>query len=79
MTGDGIGLSEIVFVLGLCAFALWKKDWIRILLSACIIIWGIFATPYDIKIAAPLITMGAVLFIQTILKQIQQARKQTTE
>jgi len=72
-----IGLPEVIFVLGLLGFAIWKKSWIRIVLSTGIIIWGAFAMSYDIKIAAPLIAVGTVLFIQAILKQIQQAREAT--
>jgi len=71
------GISGIIMVMALLGFALWKKGWIRILLSICIIIWGVFYMSYDIKIAAPLITMGAVLSIQAILVQIQHAREET--
>ena len=75
ITGE-IGIAEVILVLGLMGFALWKTSWIRILLSVCIIIWGAFFIPYDIKIAAPLIAVATVLFIQAILKQIRQAREQ---
>ena len=74
MTVGGIG--NIILVMALLGFALWKKGWLRIILSICIIIWGVFYISYDIKIAAPLIAVGAVLFIQAILKQIQYAREQ---
>jgi len=74
LTGDAIGLSEIVFILGLCAFALWKTGWIRTVLSICIIIWGVFAMPYDIKIAAPLTSVGVILFIIAVLNHIKQYR-----
>lgn len=69
--GNPFGIPQIIFVLGLCGFALWKKDWIRVTLTLCILTWGVFAVPYDIKIAAPLITMGVVLFIMTILALIR--------
>jgi len=72
-----IGLPEIIFVLGLLGLAVWKKSWVRIILSIGIIIWGAFAMSYDLKIAAPLIAVSTVLFIQAILKQIQQAREAT--
>lgn len=72
-----IGLPEVILVVALLGFALWKKGWPRIILSICIIIWGTFAMSYDIKIAAPLIAIGSVLFIQATLKQIQQAREAT--
>jgi hypothetical protein len=70
------GIGDMILVIALLFFALWKKGWIRIILSICIIIWGVFFMSYDIKIAAPLIAVGSVLFIQAILKQIQQARAQ---
>ena len=66
--GNPIGIPAIMFVIGLCGFALWKKDWLRVLLSICIIIWGVFAMPYEIKIAAPLVTLGTFLFIMGILR-----------
>jgi hypothetical protein len=61
--GDPIGLPTILFVIGLCGFALWKKDWTRTLLSVCIIIWGAFA-------------MGTILFIMSIMRRIQTAREE---
>jgi len=70
-----VGIPEIIFIIALCGFALWKKDWLRILLSICIIIWGAFSMSYDIKIAAPLIVMGTVLFLQAIIPQIRTARE----
>lgn len=75
-----IGLPEIIFALGLCGFALWKTGWIRVLLSICIIIWGTFAMSYDIKIAAPLVGIGAVLFIMAtinLIGQYKQSREET--
>ena len=69
-------IADIILVVALLGFALWKKGWIRILLSVCIIIWGAFAIQYDIKIAAPLIAASAVLFIQAIIREIQTAREQ---
>jgi hypothetical protein len=70
-----IGIPEIILVIALLGFALWKRGWIRALLSICIIIYGVFYMPYDIKIAAPLVAVGTMLFIQAILTQIQQARE----
>jgi hypothetical protein len=69
-------IGDIILVMALLGFALWKRGWLRIILSICIIIWGVFYISYDIKIAAPLIAVGAVLFIEAILRQIQQAREQ---
>jgi len=73
--GNPIGIPSIIFVVSMCGFALWKKGWIRILLSVCIIIWGTFAMQYDIKIAAPLLALGAILFIMSIMKHIETARE----
>lgn len=72
-----IGIPEILLVVALLGFALWKTSWIRILLSVCIVIWGVFFMPYDVKVAAPLLAAGVVLFIQATLKQIQHAREGT--
>jgi len=77
--GNPIGISAIVFAVGLCGFALWKKGWIRIVLSLCIIIWGVFAMPYDIKVAAPFISIGAILFIMSISQIITVSREASAE
>lgn len=69
-----IGIPEILIVIALLGFALWKKDWIRIILSICIVIWGVFFMPYDVKVAAPFLGVGLVLFIMGIMAQIQHAR-----
>lgn len=76
LIGSGMGILDIIFVLALIGFSLWKKGWIRVVLSLCIIIWGVFAMEYDIKVAAPLLAVGSVLFIEAILRQVQQAREQ---
>jgi hypothetical protein len=72
-----MGLVQIILVIALLGFALWKKGWLRILLSVGTIIWGAFAMPYDIKIAAPLLAVGLVLFIEAVIRQIQHAREAT--
>lgn len=77
LVGTEIGIADILFALALLGFALWKKGWIRIILSVCIIIWGAFALQYDIKIAAPLLAAGSVLFFEAVLKEIQHAREVT--
>ena len=79
LIGSGLGILDIIFMLALIGFALWKKGWIRIILSICIMVWGTFSLQYDIKVAAPLLAAGSVLFIQAILKQIQQAREQVRQ
>lgn len=71
-----VGLPQIIFVLALMGFALWKTSWIRVLLSICLVIWGAFAMSYDIKIAAPLVTVGTVLFIIGIMNIIRNYRVQ---
>lgn len=63
-----VGLPEILFVLGLVGFALWKRAWLRILLSICIILWGVFASGYDMLYGAPLIAVGSVLFFLALMK-----------
>ena len=65
--GNPLGISQLIFALGLFGFALWKRDWIRTILSLCVIMWGTFAMPYDMKIAAPLIAVGTILFVISIL------------
>lgn len=74
--GNPLGMPTIMFVVGLCGFALWRKDWLRVLLAVCIIMWGAFAMPYDIKIAAPLLAIGAVLFFMGIFRIIEQRREE---
>jgi hypothetical protein len=81
--GNPLGIpQQTMFIIGLCVsfgmvgFAFWKKGWLRIILSIGVIIWGVYFMSYDVKIAAPLIAVGAVLFIMAILKQIQSAREQ---
>lgn len=70
-----IGIPEIILVVALLGFALWKKSWIRIILCLGIITWGIFFMPYDAKVAAPLLGVGVVLFIMGVMAQIQSARE----
>ena len=79
LIGAGLGILDIIFVLALIGFALWKTSWIRIILSICILTWGVFAMPYDGKIAAPLIGVGIVLFFMGILRMIQQRRAEAAE
>jgi len=74
-----MGINSILFILGLVAFAFWKKGWIRILLSICIIIWGAFAMKYDVKVAAPLLAIGTVLFFMGILNRISESKKAREE
>ena len=77
--GGPMGINSIIFILGLMGFAFWKKGWIRVVLSLGIITWGAFAVNYDIKVAAPLLGIGTVLFITGILNVIAQHRESQTE
>jgi len=77
--GNPIGIPQMMLVITLCILAVWKRGWIRILLSICIIIWGIFAFQSDVKVAAPLVAIGSILFIEAILRQIQHAREEQAE
>ena len=70
-----IGIPEIILVVALLGFALWKKGWIRIILCIGIIIWGIFFITYDAKVAAPFLGVGVVLFIIEVLVQLQIIRR----
>jgi hypothetical protein len=67
---------HLIFIIAILGFALWKAGWIRAILAVCLLIWGIFMVAYDIKIAAPLITIGALLFIQAILKLVTDYKDQ---
>jgi len=72
-----VGIPEVILVVALLTFAIIKKGWIRMMLAVCIVIWGAFFVSYDIKMAAPCLAVGAVLFIQALLTQIQAAREAT--
>lgn len=66
-----ISLPGVLIGLALCGFALWKHSWIRLILSLCIIAWGAWAISYDIKVAAPLISLGAVLFFEVVIDRVR--------
>ena len=74
--GSATGILNTLFVLALLFFALWKTGWIRIVLSICIIIWGAFAMDSDIKVAAPLLGVGTMLFIMEVTNMVRQSREQ---
>jgi len=67
------GMLLIATVMGL---ALWKQGWLRIILSLCLIIWGVHFLSIDIKIAAPLLGVGTLLFFEGILRKISQSREE---
>lgn len=72
---DPFGMPQVLFAVGFCIFAFWKRGWLRIILSICVVLWGMYALPYDIKIAAPLIGVGFVLFIIGVLRIIESYRQ----
>lgn len=69
------GIVNMMFAVALMGFALWKKGWLRVMLAVSLIIWGTFMTAYDMKIAAPFIAVGTILFMMTILKLIANYRE----
>jgi hypothetical protein len=71
-----LGIPQMIVILALLGFALWKQGWLRVVTSLCLIIWGTFAMEYDIKIAAPLVGIGAVLFIMAIMNLIGRMREE---
>ena len=74
-----MGITHVLCAAVLLIVACWKKSWIRVTLSVCLIIWGAFAMPYDIKMAAPLIGIGTVLFVMGTMNLISQSRQSTEE
>jgi len=74
-----LGIPQMIIILALLGFALWKQGWLRVILSLCLIIWGVFAIESDIKVAAPLLAIGSVLFFMGILNEIQKSRSSTEE
>jgi len=73
------GIVNMMFAVALMGFAFWKKGWIRLLLAASLIIWGVFEMQYDIKIAAPFIAVGAFLFILGTLRMIAASKEASSE
>jgi hypothetical protein len=77
---DGpMGIINMMFAVALMGFGFWKKSWIRVALSLALIIWGVFAMPYDIKVAAPFIGIGFILFIMGIAQIITISNEARTE
>ena len=77
---DGpMGIINMMFAVALMGFAFWKKSWVRVVLSLALIIWGVFAMPYDIKVAAPFIGIGFILFIMGISQIITVSREARAE
>jgi hypothetical protein len=64
---------ELAFAVTLCGFAFWRRSWVRMLLSLCIIAWGIFMMSQDVKIAAALFVVGIMQFIAGVRDIREQA------
>ena len=71
-----IGVPQMMVIIAVMGFALWKHGWIRVLLSLSLVIWGAFAIGVDVKIGAPLVGIGTILFFMGIFKLIQDYRNQ---
>jgi hypothetical protein len=69
------GIVNMMFAVALMCFAFWKKGWLRAILALSLIIWGAFVIQYDIKIAAPFIGVGVLLFIMGIFQIIAAQRE----
>jgi len=59
-----IHLPLVGVMLGL---ALWKRGWLRVVLSLCLVIWGAYFTAIDMKMALPLIGVSMMLFFSAVL------------
>jgi hypothetical protein len=69
-----LGIPQMVFILAVLGCALWKEGWLRLIFSICLVIWGIFAIPYDIKIGIPLLALAVMLLVSSILSRIRESR-----
>ena len=72
LAGSMTSLVQISVIIALLFFALWQQGWLRVVLSLSLIIWGAFMTPYDIKIAAPLVGIGTLLFFTSIFNLLRK-------
>jgi len=64
------GIVNMMFAVALMGFSFWKRGWLRVLMAVSLIIWGAFMTAYDMKIAAPFIGVGTILFLMAIFRLI---------
>lgn len=71
-----LGVPQMMLIVALMFFALWKQGWIRVILSLGLIVWGAFAIGIDIKIGAPLVGIATVLLFMGIFQLAQNARNQ---
>jgi hypothetical protein len=74
-----MGIANMFFVAILIGVGVWRKGWIRAITGLGVIIWGIFALKYDIKVAAPLLAIGMVLFFTALTGLISQYRQDREE
>lgn len=68
---DGFGLPQMMLIVAMMGFALWKQGWLRAITSVGLVIWGAYTMQYDIKVAAPLIGIGTLLFFDAILRLLR--------
>jgi len=73
------GIVNMMFAVSLMGFAFWKRGWLRVLMAVSLITWGAFMTAYDMKIAAPFIGVGTLLFIMSIFRLITNYRAEQQE
>ena len=73
------GIVNMMFATALMGFGFWKKSWLRVVLSLALIIWGVFVISYDVKVAAPFIGIGFILFIMGIFQVITVSREARAE
>lgn len=69
------GIVNMMFAVALMGFAFWKKGWLRVLMATSLIIWGGFTMPYDMKIAAPFLGVGTLLFVMGMFQAITVYRE----
>jgi hypothetical protein len=73
------GIVNMMFAVALMGFAFWKRGWLRVLLAIALIIWGAFMTAYDMKIAAPFIGIGTMLFLMAIFRLVENYKAEQQE
>jgi len=73
------GIVNMMFAVSLMGFAFWKRGWLRVMLAIALIIWGAYMTAYDMKIAAPFIGVGTLLFIMAIFRLVENYKAEQQE
>ena len=69
------GIVNMMFAVSLMGFAVWKTGGLRILMAVSLSVWGVFMAGYDMKIAAPFIGVGVLLFIMALFQLVTAARE----